>query len=180
MRDKALCERGKLKAFISPDNAAPEELEAAGHMCKSCPLLQACARAALTAGDTTDRGVRRPADGVFQAGIICRGDYQTAARLAERAGCEVPAYLVEEAGRPSAPNRCRACGRAMVRWHRGVTPEGYVMHFARGFCSQCRGAYREWKREHPEAVRRVASIDRSRHSAPGRSGRVVDVQLSLF
>lgn len=64
-----------------------------------------------------------------------------------------------------------------------ANPEGYVMHYARGFCTGCRTAYRKWKQENqvPSAARGIRKeIDRKRHSAPARHDRVVQVQFSLF
>jgi len=72
----------------------------------------------------------------------------------------------------------------MVRWHRGVTPEGYVMHRGRGYCTGCRAAYNaELKAERERTgdkprLRKI--IDRKRHSAPKRTGREVTVQFALF
>ena len=180
MPSNPVCLRTKNTAFINPAHATAEELEAAQFMCDACPLRSDCAREALQAGDTTDQGHRAPASGVFQAGVRCHGDYETAVKLALVAGVQVPEHLVESRTRVQAPDRCRECGKRMVRWHRGITPDGYVMHFARGFCCECRGAYRKWQAENPSRRRRVGSIDRSRRSAPSRVNRVVDVQLSLF
>lgn len=75
-------------------------------------------------------------------------------------------------------DRCKACSRPLYPWSRGGVPEGYVMHYARGWCVGCRPAYRAAKEE-AEARGEVWSrsrgltkeTDRKRHSSPVRCTR---------
>lgn len=155
-------------------------------MCEHCPLLKQCATEAITAGTSLNSLDRSPANGVIQAGVICHGDLDTAYRLAQIAEVDVPAYLVEKTHRDNIgarrPDRCRNCDLPMIKWNRHEEqPEGYQMHYARGFCTACRSAYAQWKKEHPTEQRGLRKpIDRKRHSAPPRKRGAVTVQPTLF
>lgn len=86
--------------------------------CKECPYRQPCATAALTAGTTLDATIAALANGVIQAGVVCRGDVATLRALRAVAGGE--------------PDACTACGRSFA----------HVVPKARGLCSGCYSASR--------------------------------------
>lgn len=176
-----LCSNSRNRAFIDPDGARAFSVRAALKMCEACPIRKECAEAGLTAGTSLGEDNRAPASGVIQAGVVCRGDHDTAVKLAEIADSGIPRFLFETRPRNHPGDTCLSCGEPMVRWHRGVTPEGFVMHHGRGFCTNCRGAYREDLRRNPPSDRGLRKvIDRGRRSSPGRTDRVSLVQLSLF
>lgn len=185
---QAACQNTTNPAFSNPDDHHSPNNQRAIQTCKDCPILTECAKQALTAGDTLAGDYRAPSSGVIQAGVVCHGDYDTAAALAQIAGTSVPDHLIKPTGSrantgSARRDKCINCEKPMVQWNRGQTPEGYVMHYARGFCTGCRTAYRKWKQEHrvPSAAKGIRKeIDRKRHSAPARHDRVVQVQFSLF
>lgn len=111
-------------------------------MCEHCHMLTSCALDGLTAGTTLDGSFESPACDVIMAGVHCTGDTATARALAEIAGVPVPTYR-DAAPRPKAEKQCVNCHEPMVPWTRHGAPEGYVMHYARNFCANCRGAYNE-------------------------------------
>ncbi|APT92912.1 hypothetical protein CPHO_08450 [Corynebacterium phocae] len=182
------CENTKNKAFSNPTKATPQAVRAAQKICHHCPLLKACAKDALTSGTTLSEDYRAPASDVIQAGVICTGDDETARRLSIIAGVETPTYRRERPQRPIIGSKrgdtCRHCNQPMIKWNRHEQqPDGYRKHYARGFCEQCRGPYREWKKANPAAdtprgLRKP--LDRKRHSAPPRKKGVPTVQLALF
>lgn len=135
------CHRSKNTAFSAPDRAPGRSIRAALTMCRACPLVAACAALALQSGTSLDGSRTGPAEGVIQAGVICRGDDDTARALAEVAGVPVPVYRAQRP-RPKAPKRCVECGHPMVSWTRGEVPEGHRMHYGRGRCTGCRDSYR--------------------------------------
>lgn len=183
---KPACTNTKNRAFINPAKAPHNSIEAALKMCHACPLLKHCASQALTSGTSLSEDCRAPAADVIQAGVICHGDLDTAYKLAAVAQVDVPAYLVERTRRDNIgarrPDRCRNCNRPMIKWNRHEEqPEGYQMHYARGFCTACRSAYVQWKKEHPTEQRGLRKpIDRKRHSAPPRKRGAVTIQPTLF
>lgn len=124
-----------------------------------------------------------PASGVIQAGVVCYGDDATArALLRVSGGVETPEYR-RQGRRKTPPGECVACARPMVSWTRDRVPEGWVMHHARGFCSQCREPYREFLRSRPSGPRALRKrVDRSRHHAVSaeRGRRELAVQLRLW
>lgn len=152
-------------------------------MCEECPIRRECAEKALTSGASLDGGYSAPAVGVIQAGVYCDGTDRAAYELSIIAGVPAPERR-DSTPRNPVGDRCRECGKPMVRWHRGITPEGYVMHRGRGFCTGCRAAYNaELKAEReangdPPKLRKI--IDRKRHSAPKRVEREVVIQYTLF
>lgn len=175
----APCHRTKNPAFTNPDSASQQAINAAKKMCQHCPLIQQCAKDALTSGSDLI-GNTKPADGVLQAGVICTGDYTTEMELAAVAGLgEVVQH--ERRRRVKAATHCVNCGAPMVRWnrHEVSAPEGFVMHYARGFCTECRSAYaRAFPRGSVRGLRKP--VDRKRHCAPSRKSGEVLVQLVLF
>lgn len=181
---QAPCHKTKNPAFINPSASTPQAMRAAKKMCEHCPLLKECARAALTSGTSLDGSTIAPANDVFQAGVHCTGDYQTAVRLSLICGDPIPAGIEEPTTRtrPKPPSNCVHCHRPMVQWNRfEEQPEGYVMHYAKGFCQKCRAAYQSAyppRRHHQRGLRK--EIDRKRHSAPPRKRGALAVQQSLF
>lgn len=113
----------------------------AADACESCPLLRKCAESALTAGTSLDGHTTAPAAGVIQAGVYCVGDDATAAQLAAIAGVSLPKYR-RKLPKPKPPKECKGCGKPLHRWTRGTVPEGFVMHYARGYCCGCRVLYK--------------------------------------
>ena len=152
-------------------------------MCEECPIRRACAERALTSGTSMDGGYKAPAVGVIQAGVYCDGSERATLELAAVAGVPAPTYR-DTSRRTQTSDHCKACGRPMVRWHRGVTPEGYVMHRGRNFCTNCRAAYNAELKAEREALgdqpRPRKVIDRKNHSSPARTEREVAVQFTLF
>lgn len=164
-QNEALCRNTHNRAFIDLSGTHDHARAAAKKICAGCPVLKECAAAALEAGDTLD-GVPMPAGDVIAAGVECRGDRATAAALAVVAGVPVPVVAAAPT-RFEVPDRCRACERPLVRWRRdGKAPPGRVVHYARGYCKECRGAYNAFLEEHGRAVTGLRkSTDRGRHSA---------------
>lgn len=182
---KALCNKSPLRSFIAPTPHDSPQNRAAQRICARCPLIRECAEAALTAGNTLKPGFSGPAQGVIQAGVVCRGDLTTAFQLAMIAGVAVPDYQsIERVRRTQAPPECAHCEKPMHRWtrHTEVIPDGWVMHYAGGFCTECRAAYREWRKAHPSESRGLRKmIDRKRHHNFERPAPVVDPgQMELF
>lgn len=169
--------------FTDPTGPDSPSTKRAMEICEGCPIRRECAEKALTAGSSLDGGFTAAAVGVIQAGVYCDGTDRAAWELAGVAGV-APPVMRESAPRQQVGDRCKSCHRPMVRWHRGVTPEGYVMHRGRGYCTGCRAAYnaelkadRERNGEKPH-LRKI--IDRKRHTAPKRTAREVVVQYALF
>lgn len=150
-RTVGLCLKTKNVAFISPEIAPEHSINAARKLCSVCPLLRSCAEDALTAGNSLDGNVVQAACGVLQAGVICRGDGDTAQALAAIAQVPVPAYRKKRA-RNHAPSNCVECGAGMVPWSREGAPEGKVMAYARGHCVNCRSAYNALRAREGETV----------------------------
>lgn len=167
-------------AFTKPVLGTPAT-EQAFQICEACPIIKQCAVNALTAGSTTDGCVQRPASGVIQAGVLCNGDHLTAYRLARIAGVDMPEIRDTSSKNTPAPY-CRACKEPMVSWTRDETPPGYVMHYAQGFCTNCRAAYREHKAE-TEAKPSIYGAGRARNRFDKpitRTHRRRETQLALF
>lgn len=135
------CATSRNRAFIDPESSTPDDIDQAIRMCGTCPLVQQCAADGLHSGTSLDRNVILPATGVIQAGVVCRGDRDTALQLSAVAGVDVPSDYRHQPERPKPMSECRECGTPMVKWTRGEVPEGYVMHHARNFCTGCRVAY---------------------------------------
>lgn len=177
------CHRSPNPAFTNLTHAHALSIRAAVTMCEHCPVRQACARDALTAGTSLDGIHIMPANDVVQGGVECWGDLATAAKLATIAGVrELPSYAEQER-RAHRPDECVNCHRPMVQWTRDRVPEGYVMMHARGFCTGCRRAYREFMLSQPRRVRGLRkTVDRRRrHAVSERRGRrELVVQLPLF
>lgn len=186
------CHRTDNPAFIDPYNSTREQLDAAKVLCASCPMLVDCARQALRSGSIINARdlstvETEPAVDVLQAGVLCDGTPRALIALQRAAGVS---HTAPEAPAPetlplrTAPARCRACHEPMIRWNRHEEqPEGMVMHYARGFCTNCRSEYRRWRREHgvekaQRGLRRP--VDRHRHSAPSRKRGAPTVQPALF
>lgn len=180
--DGAKCTYQDRELFTNPaERDAPSTLRAI-QICETCPIIQQCAKNALTAGSSIDFTATHPAVGVIQAGVYCDGTDRAAVELGARAG--EPAPIVEVQPRAKVGDRCKNCGMPMVRWTRDRVPEGYRMHRGRGYCTKCRKAYNE------ELARARANgevrgglrkqIDRKRHTAPPRRDREVAIQFTLF
>lgn len=131
--------------FIDPESATDKQREEAIALCNRCPALRECARAALQSGTTLDTAYKNPATQVIQAGVECDGSPNSEKELARRAGIPVGKIVRSKVGRkPKVEGTpCRGCGRTLWRWTRepGEIPEGYVMHYARGYCVNCRTLY---------------------------------------
>lgn len=182
--DQALCINTNLQGFINPtDNDSPRN-RAAIEVCKNCPVIKECAKLALTAGTTLKPGLSGPAQGVIQAGIVCRGDLSTAFLLAKIAETDIPDYgALENTRRGSAPPECHHCEKPMTKWTRNheEIPEGYVMHYARGFCVQCRAAYRAYRAESNKNKPTLSKeINRNQPAAPRPPKPAINDQLQLF
>lgn len=177
------CHRSR--AHTKPIPGRPD-FDQALAVCKACPLIKDCARQALTAGDSLDGHVKRPAMDVIQAGVHCTGDQMTAWRLCRVAGIpaeEMPT-IRDTTPRNEPPVYCRSCGSPMTSWTRGEVPAGMVMHYGRGFCTNCRGAYREELAEAREEEApnlyggRTREAGTTKFTTPDDSGE--DSQLGLF
>lgn len=180
--DGAKCTYQDREIFTNPaERDAPSTLRAI-QICETCPIIRECAKQALTSGSSIDFTNTHPAVGVIQAGVYCDGSQRAAIELGARAG--EPAPTVEVKPRAKARDRCKNCGKPMVRWTRDRVPEGYVMHRGRGICTNCRKAYNaELQRARAAGEVRVGlrkQIDRKRHSAPPRRDREVAIQYALF
>lgn len=178
------CFKSTNRAFYNPDSATPLAVSEAIRLCEKCPILKDCAVKALTAGTSLCEDYHAPANGVIQAGIVCGGDIDTAFRLAAIAGVPVPDVLVAQNRRSRPGDTCRSCLKPMVRWNRyDEQPQGYVMHYARGFCTNCRKPYEKWVKENNmKSLHRGLrkQVDRKRHIAPPRKSGTPTVQLNLF
>lgn len=151
-------------AFIAPDTSSPRAVQAALRICSWCPLQRQCALEGLEAGTTLDGSRIAPPAGVILAGVICHGDADTAAALAAVAGVEVPTTYRQQRRKNFAPSHCRECGRRMTRWSRDEKPDGLAVHYARGFCTDCRAAYqRHLDTLKPRREGLTKKIDRKRH-----------------
>lgn len=175
----APCHRTKNTAFTHPDAAPERSKRAAIKMCSACPIRRECATEALTAGDSPVDGHTAPAHDVIQAGVHCRGDLDTAWQLAQIAGVPVPAYWDLQPRRNYAPDHCVNCGEPMMRWTRDAVPEGYRMHFARGYCTKCRTAYRKAHPPTPKHLRKPINR-RNKSAPPARKDREATIQLPLI
>ena len=176
---QALCKNSKNRAFIDPHRSSKFTIRAAEKICSHCPLLKECAAQALQGGNVLDQRYAGPADGVFQAGIICHGDEGTAIRLAEIAGItHLPVSVEPKRRQPDSV--CVSFGSRMVKWTRQAVPEGYVRHHARGYCSNCRAEYRAAIAGTRKRV--TKPIDRNRRHEVNRRAHegVATVQLALF
>lgn len=138
--DYAPCHRSKNIAFNNPEAASEQSRRAAIEVCHHCPLIVACAAAGLEAGNTLDH-VKQPANGVIQAGVICHGDSVTKMILAHIAGVPLVEDKQRKPRKGRAASKCVNCSQLMVPWTRDVVPDGYVMHHARNYCTECRSAY---------------------------------------
>ena len=136
------CSYRQRSLFTDPGAEDDPATEWAKQICATCPVRTACARQALTAGSSLDWHHRAPATGVIQAGVYCDGSNEATEQLALIAGVD-PGRVTQRRGRDHPDDVCTNCGRPMVRWRRGEVPAGYVMHYARGYCTGCRVAYRE-------------------------------------
>ena len=159
----APCHRSRIRGFIDP-NAPEHSLRAAIRVCEACPIRRACARDALTAGNSLDGDYTRPANEVIQAGIVCHGDQATARALAAIAGVRPPRYR-SKGTRPRPASSCINCHTPMVPWTREEVPAGHVMHYARSYCTGCRGAYEQARTVTVTQERPVMRkhVDRKRH-----------------
>lgn len=179
---QAACHKTKNRAFITPTAHDSPANRAAIKICQQCPMRRECAERALTSGDTLQSGYSAPAVGVIQAGVLCRGDITTALELALIAGVAVPDY--SERGRARAAEYCRHCEQPMVPWTRDRVPDGYRMHYAANFCTECRTAYREYREQNPNNTRelRKTADRRAQSAAASDSAQKNDpiTQLTLF
>lgn len=151
------CQGTRNRAFLDPVHSDRFKIAAAVKICEACPLIRECARSALTAGNLQNDGTRAVADGVIVAGIVARGDQDTTDRLRAVAGLPdgqqaprarvVPPRAFVQARRP-----CKACSRPLWKFTRDPSeiPEGYVMAYARGWCVNCRGAYKQATAQAPK------------------------------
>lgn len=159
----------RLPVFISPDTAPAAMRQRALDLCQSCPLLQQCAADALTTGEPlTDYGTGGTvARGVIMGGVICDGSPTATAALRATAGPLAPPPRPQPHRRTVMGQPCVSCGRPLHPWTRTpeTIPPGHVMHHARGYCVDCREAYKR-ARPTPDtgcAVTRKR-VDRRRHS----------------
>lgn len=83
----------------------------------SCPRLQQCAQDAVHAGDLDQGKVNAVADGVIQAGVVCRGDMTTRRAL----------RTVANGGTAPSADCCLGCERPFTK----------VRRLARGMCVSC-------------------------------------------
>lgn len=150
------CQGTKNRAFIDPGNSDQFKIDAAIKICSQCPMIQACALAALTAGNLPD-GSRSIADEVIMAGVVCRGDQDTTDRLRAVAGLpdrpQAPrARIVPPRAYVQARQPCKACSRPLWKFtrDRSEIPAGYVIHYARGWCTECRSAYKQATAQTPK------------------------------
>lgn len=169
------------RVFVYPEGATAEQIHRAKKLCKACPLLETCAKDAISAGDSFAGDSHGPANGVIQAGVLCRGDKATLNKLESIAGVKA---VQDEKNRKRIVfgQPCRSCGVPMVKWSRNqpAMPEGYVAHRGRGFCTGCRAAYKkdleEWRAAHPEDALKKAVVrkptDRKRSSLGTYPGRI--------
>lgn len=135
------CHR-QTRIFTNPVLGSPD-IEEAKKICAECPLIKQCAEQALHSGSSLDGHYTRPANGVIQAGVYCTGDHWTANQLATIAGVQIPQYHDHiERNTPNAT--CRHCGKPMGSWtrHPESLMPGQVMHYARGYCTNCRVPYK--------------------------------------
>lgn len=158
--DTPRCRGTRNRAFIDV-NADRFKIAAAVKICEACPLIQACARDALTAGDLQEDGTRAVADGVLQAGVICRGDQATVDALRAVAGLpnhpQAPrSRIIRSRGTIQEGQRCRECSRPLWKFTRDPSeiPDGYVMLYARGWCVHCRVAYKQATAQAPKRITR--------------------------
>lgn len=178
----APCHKTRNRSFIQPTAQDSPANRAAIKTCEHCPILKECAAAALTSGNTLNPGYSGPAQGVIQAGVICRGDIATAMELSMIAGVPMPDYAAETRARAST--QCINCEKPMVPWTRGEVPEGYVMHRGRNYCTECRAAYDEALIKERRSRGLIKDTDRKRHHKltdhSGGDIYIDDNQLTLF
>lgn len=174
------CQGKRSQYFIDVQGRDAPSTRYALSLCKQCPLVKQCAKAALDGGASLDRSLVATAVSVIQAGVYCDGSPQATRQLMEIAGVETTHHR-EHRNLTVRADHCVSCGRPMVKWHRGQTPEGFVKHYARNYCEKCRPAYQKafppGKRGH-RGLRK--QIDRHRHSAPPRTRQVITIQPALF
>lgn len=131
-------------------------------------MIRECATVALTGGNCVKGDVIAVANGVIQAGVVCRDDRETALALSEIAGVRIPKYRRQR--RKNRPGKaCVHCGEPMVPWTRdpSTVPEGCVMHYARGYCEECREPYRRMLARLDRKPQLRKEIDRKRHHRQG-------------
>ncbi|MDY5785855.1 WhiB family transcriptional regulator [Corynebacterium sp.] len=174
------CSYRDRELFTAPAGPGDPSTERAKSICEACPIRVECAKRALTAGASLDGSVVAPAVDVIQAGVYCDGSERATWELAAVAGVTPPEPQAK-AKRATIPDHCVSCGEPMVQWNRGVTPEGFVEHYARGYCQQCRSAYRKAYPPGSGGSRGLRKrVDRKNHSAPARKNAEVVVQFALF
>lgn len=90
------------------------------------------------AGTSLDGSYIRPASGVIQAGVVCRGDESTGDKLSAVAGVPAPEYR-DMKPRYVPPETCAGCAEPMAKRRRdgSPTPSGVVVHTAQGLCTIC-------------------------------------------
>lgn len=195
-RTTAPCIRKRI--YTEPERFNKSEREAAALVCRTeCPFLMQCAKEALTAGNSLDGSVILPAQGVIAAGVICPSKgTDHAVELAEIAEQQqLPRYRTKR-DRP-IPERCAECKTPMASWNREKeAPEGYVVHYARGYCIECRTAYLETVKqskakgeapnlpqfnagERPDHWEQVAWILRNRPLRVKRPSRCIDCDTAF-
>lgn len=132
----------KVGDYFTNSKLGSPAAEYAKQLCTTCPALKQCALAALHGGDSLDGGYTRPATGVVQAGIYCRGDDYTAELLAAIAGVDIPDY--HDHDERVNYDECRSCQAPMLKWQPTgqPVPNGWVVHYARGYCTNCRSSYK--------------------------------------
>lgn len=158
------------RAFTAPEHASAQAIAAAIKICGWCPIRLECAKEALTSG-TELLGRERPASGVIVAGIVAKGNEETARQLADIAGVEyVELKKFAFHRRKAHGEECLGCGATLHKWTREPEsiPPGWKMHHGRGYCVECRTAYsreqeRAQKREQDSLYRWLKPIDRKRH-----------------
>ena len=89
-----------------------------------------------------------------------------------------------ERGRARAAEYCRHCEQPMVPWTRDEVPDGYRMHYAANFCTECRSAYREYREQNPNNSRELRKTAERRaqgaEAAESSEDNISINQLTLF
>lgn len=114
--------------------------------CDHCPLQRQCAHQALTSGSTLDRNVLVPANGVVQAGVMCKGDERTLHELRTIAHTTDVIPLRWSKPKAPPPTNCLGCGKPMVVRPKGKKLDATLLtHAAHGYCRICDAKRRKSK-----------------------------------
>lgn len=160
------CSNTRNRAFLDPEHSPDRSIRAALKICEGCPLLTTCAREAVVSGITLD-GYCLPPSGVIAGGILLDGTPDTAAVLAAVAGIPAPTWERPRRRRVKGCP-CVSCGRPLWPWvrDRAAVPSGYVMHYAREYCVECRVVYRQHEEHEEEGTHALRKSPRRRSVPP--------------